>query len=36
MGDSEPVASLSTAAIDGERRAQIAGANACKLLRIGI
>jgi aminocarboxymuconate-semialdehyde decarboxylase len=36
MGDPEPVAALGAATIDSERRAQVAGANACKLLRIGI
>jgi aminocarboxymuconate-semialdehyde decarboxylase len=36
MGDPEPVASLRAAAFGEERAAQIASANACKLLRIGI
>jgi aminocarboxymuconate-semialdehyde decarboxylase len=36
MGDPEPVASLRAAAFGEERVAQIACANACKLLRIGI
>lgn len=36
MGDPEPVASLRAATIGPERMAQIAGTNACKLLRIGI
>jgi len=36
MGDPEPVASLRAARIDGTSLEQIASANACKLLRIGI
>jgi aminocarboxymuconate-semialdehyde decarboxylase len=36
MGDPEPVASLGAAGIDDEHMTQIASANACKLLRIGI
>ena len=36
MGDPEPVASLRAARIDNASREQIASANACKLLRIGI
>jgi aminocarboxymuconate-semialdehyde decarboxylase len=36
MGDPEPVESLRAAGIEDERQAQIASANACKLLRIGI
>ena len=36
MGDPEPVASLRAAGIDDAHRTRIAGANACKLLRIGI
>lgn len=36
MGDPEPVASLHAARIDGADREQIASANACKLLGIGI
>lgn len=36
MGDPDPAATLEAARIDQARRAQVAGANACKLLRIGI
>jgi aminocarboxymuconate-semialdehyde decarboxylase len=36
MGDPEPVASLRAARIDDANLEQIASANACKLLRIGI
>ena len=36
MGDPEPVASLGAARIDSASLEQIASANACKLLRIGI
>jgi len=36
MGDPEPVASLRAASIDDKHMTQIASANACKLLRIGI
>lgn len=36
MGDPEPVASLHAASIDSANREQIASANACKLLGIGI
>ena len=36
MGDPEPVASLRAARIDAAKIEQIASANACKLLRIGI
>ena len=36
MGDPEPVASLRSARIDNSSLEQIASANACKLLRIGI
>lgn len=36
MGDPEPVVSLRAAQIDDSRREQIASANACKLLGIGI
>ena len=36
MGDPEPVESLRAVRIADEQRQQIAGANACKLLRIGI
>lgn len=36
MGDPEPVQSLRAARIDDEQMKQVTGANACKLLRIGI
>ena len=36
MGDPDPVATLDAARIDQVRTAQVAGANACKLFRIGI
>lgn len=36
MGDPEPVSSLRAARIGDEQMNQVAGANACKLLRIGI
>ena len=36
MGDPEPVQSLRAARIDDEQMKQVSGANACKLLRIGI
>ena len=36
MGDPEPVASLRAARLDGASKEQIASANACKLLGIGI
>ncbi len=36
MGDPEPVQSLRAARIDDERLKQVSGANACKLLQIGI
>jgi aminocarboxymuconate-semialdehyde decarboxylase len=36
MGDPEPVDSLNAAAIGGEQLTQVAGANACRLLRISI
>lgn len=36
MGDPEPVVSLAAARIDPEQITQVASANACKLLRIGI
>ena len=36
MGDPEPVGSLNATAIGGEQLTQVAGANACRLLRIGI
>jgi len=36
MGDPEPVKSLRAARIDDEQMKQVTGANACKLLRIGI
>jgi aminocarboxymuconate-semialdehyde decarboxylase len=36
MGEPDPVATLDAARIDQERTAQVAGANACKLFRIGI
>jgi aminocarboxymuconate-semialdehyde decarboxylase len=36
MGDPEPVATLGAARIDPTQMAQVAGANACKLFRIGI
>lgn len=36
MGDPEPLSSLRAIGIDTEQVTQIAGDNACKLLRIGI
>jgi aminocarboxymuconate-semialdehyde decarboxylase len=36
MGDPEPVESLRAVRIADEERKQVAGDNACKLLRIGI
>jgi len=36
MGDPEPVQSLRAIRIDDEQKKQVSGANACKLLRIGI
>jgi aminocarboxymuconate-semialdehyde decarboxylase len=36
MGDPEPVESLRAAKITGAQRNQVASANACKLLGIGI
>lgn len=36
MGDPEPVAALRAASLSGATIEQVAGANACKLLRIGI
>jgi len=36
MGEPEPVASLNATKIDPKQISQVAGANACHLLRIGI
>ncbi|HEY3168284.1 MAG TPA: amidohydrolase family protein [Candidatus Binatia bacterium] len=36
MGDPEPLSALRAIGIDTEQVTQIAGDNACKLLRIGI
>jgi aminocarboxymuconate-semialdehyde decarboxylase len=36
MGDPEPVGSLGAAKINREQMNQVASANACKLLRIGV
>ena len=36
MGDPEPVASLRAARMDAQQFEQVAGANVCKLLGIGI